>query len=104
MKQRVTKQIGQVTYEFEVEGENLFETTMAAQKLSFDDIDKCDLCGSTDLKMYAYVATGDYKYVKVACNKCGAGVTFGQKKKDPETFYLRKNDDGSLRWEKFEKE
>ena len=99
MKLRVPKKIGKKTYEFEVEGENLFDVVMKAQKLSFDNVEQCGLCGCSDINLYAYIATGDFNYVKIGCPDCKASVTFGQKKKDDEVFYLRKTDDGKLKWE-----
>ena len=103
MKLKVPKIIGKKTYEFEVEGDNLFDVVMKAQKLSFDNVEKCGMCGSSDLNLYAYIATGDYNYIKIACTECKASVTFGQQKKDLEVFYLRK-ENGKLKWETYKGE
>ena len=101
MKLKVIKQIGQNMYEFEVEGENLFDVIMESQRLSFYDVEKCDVCQSTNLRLLANVAQGQYKYAKVYCNDCKASLTFGSKKDDPDTFYLRRDSDGKLDWKEY---
>ena len=89
----IKKQIGKTPFTFVVEGKNLFEVQMEAQKLSFYDVYKCGVCGSDSLRLHAYVTKEEkFEYLKVVCNKCKAGLTFGQVKKSPDTFYLRKND------------
>ena len=100
----ITKQIGKKKHTFVVEGENLFELQMEAQKLSFYDVYKCGKCESENLYLHAYITKEKkFKYIKIACNDCKASLTFGQKKDSPNTFYLRK-EDGKLDWQKFEEQ
>ena len=100
MKLQVPKKVGCNTYNFEVEGDTLHDVLMEAKKLSFRDVKCCGLCDSELLYLTAYVTREDkYEYTKVACAKCGGSVTFGQVKKDPSVFFLRRNDDKSLKWE-----
>lgn len=96
------KTIGQTEYSFIVQGKNLWDLVMESQKLSFHDIHACGLCKSDNLGLTAYETPEEgYKYVKIVCWKCKASLTFGQPKKSPDTFYLRKNDDKTLAWEPF---
>jgi len=86
---KIEKKIGRRTYEFTVEGENLYEAVMESKKLSFYDVHKCGCCGSDDLVLDAHVAQGKFKYTTVKCNKCKASVNFGQQQEDDNVFYLR---------------
>jgi len=100
----IKKQIGKTSYPFTVEGKNLFECVMEAEKLSFPDVFKCGVCESDHLRLKAYITKDDhYEYVKIICSKCGASVTFGRTKQSPDTFYLRRREDGSFDWQKPEK-
>ena len=85
-------------YKIETEGDNLFECVHQAGGIH--SISKCGLCGEKYLSLRAMKTDGDFEYLKVACNKCGATVTFGKTKKDGIMYYRRK--DGKLEWEKFE--
>ena len=99
----IKKQIGKTPLTFVVEGKNLFEVQMEAQKLSFYDVRFCEICNSDDLRLNAYITKEDsFEYVKIICNKCKASLTFGQVKKSPDTFYLRRNDDKKLDWVVYE--
>ena len=103
MKMVVTKKIGTKTYPFTVEGENLFDLLMESKKLAFYDVYKCGICGGDKLSLDAYVTKdGGYKYAVVRC-QCGARLTFGQPKVSPDTYYLRKTEDGKLDWQAGEK-
>lgn len=97
----ITKQIGRNKYPFQVEGDNLFELVTQAQKLSFGDVTKCGLCGSDNLILEAHTAQGKYKYVSVKCLDCKGSVTFGQKQDDPQTYYLRRNENKKYDWKAF---
>ena len=99
MQLQVIKKIGNQEYPFTVEGANLFECLMESKKLSFQGVSKCGLCDSDWLYLTAYETKEGYKYAKVCCVKCNGSVTFGQPQKSPDTFYLRKNEDGKLKWE-----
>lgn len=103
MEMTFSKQIGGKKYTFIVIGNNLFELVKEAQKISFNDVFKCGLCESEHLYLYAYTTEkGNFDYVKLTCADCGGQITFGQPKRDKNTFYLRKNEDKTLAWEKFE--
>lgn len=101
MKMNVTKQIGKNKVSFQVEGDNLFDVVMESQKLSFGNVEKCGICGSDDLELEAHIAQG-FKYTSIKCKKCKASLTFGQKKEDPNTYYLRRKEDKTLDWKAFE--
>jgi len=101
----IKKKIGKETYTFVVEGENLFECTMESQKLSFDDVDKCGICGSDRLILNARVAgTKKFKYVEVKCRAYKAALVFGNMTESPNTYYLRKNEDKKFAWKEFNPE
>lgn len=102
MELMIAKLIGKTRYTFVVKGNDLHEVLMDAEKLSFQDVPTCGLCHSDDLFLTAYVTKEEhYKYAKIVCRKCKGSVTFGQQKKDPAIFYLRKTDDGKLDWQKY---
>lgn len=97
------RQIGKRTYTFICEGKNLHEATMEAENLAFGDVDKCGICGSDDLKLTARIAGEEkYKYTEIRC-ACRASVTFGQRKDNPNLFFLRKTDDGRPDWRPYER-
>lgn len=97
------KQIGKTAYSFVVKGNDLHEVIMEAEKLSFYDVPLCGLCKSDSLRLTAYVTKQDnFKYVKIVCDACRGSLTFGQQKKDPGTFYLRRTEDKKLDWKKYE--
>ena len=105
MKMKFNKIIGQNTFTFSVEGNNLFELIQESQKLGFNDVKQCGLCGSDFLHLRSYITeAGKYEYAKISCGKCGAQVTFGKSKTNKDTFYLRKNADKSIAWEAFKKD
>lgn len=88
-KMKIEKKIGKRTYEFTVEGTNLYEAVMESKKLSFYDVHKCGCCGSDDLVLDAHVAQNKFKYTTVKCNACKASVNFGQQQENPDVFYIR---------------
>lgn len=97
----ITKFIGQNNYTFTVEGANLFELVQETQKLGFQDVESCGLCGSGLLSLRSYITEkGGYEYVKIHCNNCNAQATFGKSKEHKDTFFLRKNDKREVVWEK----
>ncbi len=104
MKLSIKKQIGKTEYPFQVEGDNLHDLVMQAQKLSFGDVPKCGICGSDNLILEAHVAQNKYKYTSVKCLNCKASVTFGQRQEDPSTYYLRKNGNKELDWQEYKAE
>lgn len=102
MQMTFNKRIGDTMYNFVVEGKNLHELQMEAQKMSFRDVYSCGLCKSERLYLRAYVTEKEnFKYVLVCCAECKAHITFGQQTKDPDVFYLRRNEDHSYKWEEF---
>lgn len=103
MRMFVKKVIGKETYTFEVEGNNLFEVIMEAQRLSFRDVPKCGLCDSDNLYLKAYKTTeGQYEYIKIICVKCKGSLTFGKRKDVKDTYFLRRTETG-YDWKAFEK-
>lgn len=102
MQMIVKKSIGKTVYTFVLEGKNLHECVMEAEKLSFPAVYKCDLCQSDQLVLGARIA-GDqeFKYTEIKCLNCRGSLTFGQKIKDPDTFYLRRNDSKGFDWVAF---
>lgn len=98
----IKKKIGKQTYNFVVEGNNLYDVTMESLKLSFRDIHKCGICGSDNLILNARKAQNKYKYVEIRCMDCKAALVFGVKKEEPDTYYLRKKDGKSYAWEKYQ--
>lgn len=102
MEMIIKKQIGNKSYTFVVAGKTFWDVIMESEKLSFYDVSKCGLCGSENLYLTAYETKEEgYKYAKVACAKCKASITFGQPKKNPETFYLRKDEEGNYDWKPY---
>ena len=101
MKFNITKQIGKTKYTFQVEGQNLYDVITEGQKLSFNDVPKCGICGGDNLELDAHLAQGKYKYVSIKCKDCRASLTLGQKQDDPNTYYLRRNEDKKLDWKAY---
>jgi len=104
---KIEKKVGKRTYEFTVEGENLYEALAESKKLSFYDVHTCGCCGSDDLSLDSHLAQGKYKYATVKCgNKdCRASVNFGSQTENPDVFYIKLRDkaDGTgkeLDWNK----
>lgn len=108
MEQIIKKKIGATVHTFVVSGENFYDVVTESQKLSFPDMECCGLCGSTDLTLGSHLGKDEkgnevYKYVDIKCNNmaCRASLTFGQPKKDPDTFYLRKDENKQYDWKPF---
>ena len=78
--------IGGTVHEFQIKAENLHE---AVKPLSFGNVDKCGVCGNTNLYLGAHVAKGRFKYTTIKCSKCKATLNFGQQQEDPDIYYLR---------------
>lgn len=98
----IKKQIGKQAYTFLIEGENLHELVINSQKLSFPDVHKCGMCESEDLFLNARVAKNKFKYTEIKCKSCKAQLVFGQTQEDPNTFYLRRKEDKSFDWQKYD--
>lgn len=94
MQLTIKKKIGKETYTFIVEGQNLFETLMESNKLSFGNVEKCGLCGGDNLVLGAHLGKDKFKYADIKCLNydCRASLTFGNRADDPNTYYLRKED------------
>ena len=106
MELLITKKIGKRNYTFNVSGNDLFEIVSESEKLSFDDVPACGLCGSVNLRLSARHAQDKFKYVSVKCGDCGGDVTFGKNQKDDKTYFLRKKEGGErgeLDWKKYDK-
>ena len=109
MEQIIKKIIGSTVHTFVVSGENFYDVVTESQKLSFPDIECCGKCGSKDLTLGSHLGKDEkgnevYKYVDIKCGSCRASLTFGQPKKDPNTFYLRKDGNGNYDWKEFKTE
>ncbi len=110
MEQIIKKIIGNTVHTFVVSGENFYDVVTESQKLSFPDVECCGKCGSKDLVLGSHLGKDDkgnmsFKYVDIKCMNpdCRASLTFGQPKKDPNTFYLRKNDKNEYDWKPYAK-
>lgn len=102
MEMTIKKQIGKQVYDFTVEGKNLHEVVMEAEKLAFPDVHKCGLCGSDNLFLTAYVAQGKFKYTKISCGACKGSLTFGQRQDNADVVYLRRRENSKdYDWQKF---
>jgi len=103
MKLAVKKVIGKNTYNFQVEGKNLYEVLIQSRKLSFYDVDKCGLCKSDNIVLDAHIAKDKFKYATIKCLGCKGSVNFGQQQEDPDTFYITtKEGSKELNWKPFE--
>ena len=106
MEKIIKKKIGKEVHVFTIAGDNLFDVVMKSKKLSFPDVEKCDLCGCEDLELSAHIAKNKFKYTTIRCKnfKCKGSLNFGQQTEDPDTFYLKyKEGDGGkkvLDWKK----
>lgn len=96
------KTLGKNRYTLTGDGENLFECIMELNKASFGDISECGVCGSDNLYLEAHVAQNKYKYHTVKCAKCRSSLTFGRREDDDNISFLRRKEDGSYDWQKFE--
>ena len=54
MQLSIKKKIGKNTYTFLVEGKTLYDVLMESNKLSFEDVEKCGLCGSDNIVLGAH--------------------------------------------------
>jgi hypothetical protein len=105
----IKKQIGKQQYNFVVEGENLEQLLLENNKLSFEDVHQCGICGSSDLHLNGRVAKtlkdpskpakgfDEYTYSEIKCRECRASVVFGKTKEDPNVFFLRKREENGYR-------
>lgn len=92
----ITKRFGKRQYHFTLTGGDFHEVVTEINRLSFDDVPACTICGSDDLELAARVAQDKYKYVSVKCRSCRADATFGKRQDDDKQVFIRKNDDGTL--------
>lgn len=102
----ITKKIGKRNYNFNFSGNDLFEVMQESERLSFDDVPCCGLCGSTNLVITSRIAQKKYKYVSVKCLDCRGDVTLGKTQEDDRTYFLRKKEGGlrgDLDWRAYDK-
>jgi len=104
MELTIKKKIGKDSYTFIVSGKNLYELIMESQKLSFGNVDKCDICQSDNLILNGRLAQKKFKYAEVKCLNCRASLVFGNTTEDPDVYYLRKNDAKQLAWKAYDNE
>lgn len=105
MELLVTKTIGKRKYNFNFQGADLFEVIQESERLSFEDVPACGLCGSTNLRLTSRHAQGKFKYVSVKCSDCRGDCTFGRTQEDDKTFFLRKKEGGKpgeLDWKAYD--
>lgn len=100
----ITKRFGKRAYHFTLTGNDFHEVVTEINRLSFDDVAACGICGSEDLELAAREAQGKYKYVSVKCRACKADATFGKRQDDDKQVFIRKNESGGLDWRAWEKE
>lgn len=107
MRMNLIKKIGKNNYHFQFEGSTLFEVLMESQKLSFDDVEQCGICGKNDLFLEAHYGTKNgkpaYEYCSVKCKDCKSSVTFGKTQEDSTVVFLRKKG-GNLDWQAYKGE
>lgn len=101
-KLEVTKKIGNSEIKISVEGEKPKEILMRLSEWSFPGVSACGKCKSEYLDLQHRKTKDDHHYVFVKCLKCGAELTFGEKK-DGKTIYLRTDDNGKPDWQKLER-
>jgi hypothetical protein len=100
MQMTIERRIGRNSYQFTVDGSNLFEAIKESENLAFTDVQACGCCGSDNIELTAREPHG-YKYASIRCNDCKAQANFGQRRDNPKTFFLKKRE-GSLAWDKYE--
>lgn len=100
----IKKKIGKSAYTFVLSAPSFHEVVLESTKLSFGDVDLCDLCKSDDLYLHGHVTKEDnFEYAYVRCKKCRGTLNFGKQKKDTSVVYLKTKDDGkTLDWVRFE--
>lgn len=106
LQMMTSKRIGRRQFHFTVQGSNLHETVAEYERLSFQDVPACGICGSDNLDLTSRVAQGKFKYTSVKCVDCRADVTFGKREDDDQTYFLRKKEGGlpgELDWRPFVK-
>ena len=103
LQMMITKRIGRKQFHFTVSGKNLHETVAEYDRLSFQDVGACGLCGSDNLDLTSRVAQGKFKYTSIKCKDCKGDLTFGKTQEDEDTYFLRRKESGELDWRAFEK-
>lgn len=98
----ITKKIGKRTEHFSAQGNNLFELCQEIEKIAFPDVVECGICKKDNLYLKSYLTKENFKYIKIVCMDCGASVTFGHPKSNPDVSYLRKTEDGKIDWKEKE--
>lgn len=105
IQKKVTKKIGRNIEVFMVEGKNLHQVVMAEKNLSFGDVDECGICHKDYLVLNARITPKEgYEFVEIKCLSCKGALVFGRNKKNPDSFYLRRNDDKTYKWIAFSPE
>ncbi|MBC6992401.1 MULTISPECIES: hypothetical protein [Hymenobacter] len=104
LEMMVTKKIGRKSYHINATGTDLHELLTEHEKLSFQDVLACGLCGSDNLTLTSRTAQNKFKYCDVKCLDCRGSVTFGKRQDDDKTYFLRKKEGGKpgeLDWQAF---
>ena len=92
--------IGKRDYQFEFEGNKLYDVVAASQYIGFNSIPSCGLVKSDNLILSAHEAQG-YKYTTVKCMNCRATLTLGERK-DGTAMYIRTNEQKKPDWQAFQ--
>ena len=79
IKSKITKQIGDVNFSFEIEEEKEFDV-LEKSSLFGCMPDECGLCKSKDVVLSAHRAQ-EYTFVEIKCKECGATAQLGSYKK-----------------------
>ena len=104
LEMTTTKRIGRRNFHFKVSGVDLHAVVAEKDRLSFQDVPACGLCGSENLDLVSRVAQDKFKYTSVRCLDCRADVTFGKTQKDEHTYFLRRNSNNDLDWKVYNKD
>ena len=102
----LTKTTGKRKYTFVVTGDNAKSAIIESEKLSFDDVETCGVCGGDDLRLGGHVTKDDgFEYAYVRCKKCRATLNMGTQKKNTDiNYWVTREENGKtvLDWMKYE--
>ena len=101
------KKFGKNSYTFVVNGDSFKNAVIESSKLSFGDVDKCDICESDELFLGGHVTKEEgHEYAYVRCKKCRSTLNFGTQKKATDVNYLTMREGAGgkkvLDWVKYE--
>ncbi len=91
-----TTKLGKNKATFMFSGQTLYNAVKSSKYVSFQDVEKCGICGGTDLVLDCHEA-GGYEYTTINCKGCRAQLTVGERK-DKSAVFLRKDESGNFVW------